>query len=351
MLKHFRLARCIGTLAVLTSAVAAGQASARDFTVVGWGGVTQDAQRAIYFAPFSKAVGKPVLEDSWDGGYGVLQAKVKAGNPNWDVVQVESDVLELGCADGLFEKLDWSKIIPRDKFLPDAISTCGAGVYYWSVAMGYDADKFQVGPANWADFWDLKKFPGKRSLRKGAKYNLEFALLADGVAPKDLYTVLDTPEGVDRAFRKLDELRPNILWWDAGGQPLQYLASGEVALAAVYNGRLTNISKTEHKHYKLVWPGSIYAMDSWVILKGAEHKDLATQFLAFASRSENQAKFPSLVSYGVPNRDAAALIPPADYVDLPSNPENMKEAIPLNTTFWNDHLEDLTARYNAWLAK
>ena len=103
MFKQSRLTRCIGTLAVLASAVAAGQASARDFTVVGWGGVTQDAQRAIYFAPFAKAVGKPVLEDSWDGGYGVLQAKVKAGNPNWDVVQVESDVLALGCADGLFE--------------------------------------------------------------------------------------------------------------------------------------------------------------------------------------------------------------------------------------------------------
>lgn len=351
MLHKFRFARCIGTVAVLTCAVTAGQAWARDLTVVAWGGVTQDAHRQIYFEPFAKSVGKPVIEDSWNGGYGVLQAKVKAGKPNWDVVQVESDVLDLGCADGIFEKLDWSKIIAKDKFLPDAISPCGAGVYYWSVAIGYDADKLAVGPTSWADFWDVKKFPGKRSLRKGAKYNLEFALLADGVAPRDLYAVLATPEGVDRAFHKLDELRPNIVWWEAGGQPLQYLASGEVVMAAVYNGRLTNISKTEHKNYKLVWDGSIYALDSWVILKGAENKAQAQDFISFASRAENQAKLPSIVSYGVPNRDAAPLIAKADFVDLPTNPQNMENAIALNTTFWNDHLEDLTARYNAWLAK
>lgn len=350
-MKTLRFTHCIATLAVVASTIAAGQVWARELTVVGWGGVSQDALREIYMAPFSQSIGKPVLEDSWDGGYGVLQAKVKAGTPNWDVVQVESDVLELGCSDGLFEKLDWSKNNAKDKLLPDSISPCGAGVYYWSVAIGYDADKLKVGPSGWADFWDVKKFPGKRSLRKGAKYNLEFALLADGVAPKDLYTVLSTPEGVDRAFAKLDQLKPNIVWWDAGGQPLQFLASGEVAMAAVYNGRLTNISKTEHKNYKLVWPGSIYALDSWVILKGAANKDLAQQFITFASRSENQAKLPGIVSYGVPNRDAAALIAKADFVDLPSNPENMKDAILLDTSFWNDHLEDLTARYNAWLAK
>ncbi len=339
-----------GVVLVLGS-VTMGSAIAHDLTVVSWGGSTQDTQRKIYFQPFSQKIGRPVLEDSWDGGIGVLQAKVKAGAPNWDVVQVESDELALGCADGIFEKLDWNKIGVKSQFLSDAVSTCGAGVYYWSVAIGYDGDKLANGPKNWADFWDIRKFPGKRSLRKGAKYNLEFALLADGVKPKDVYTTLATPEGVDRAFKKLDQLRPNIVWWEAGGQPLQYLASGEVTMAAVYNGRLTNIDKTEHKNYKLVWPGSIYAVDSWVILKGAENKDLAERFISFASQAENQAKLPPVMAYGVPNRDATKMIPSADLADLPTNPDNMKNAIPLNVSFWNDHSEDLNARYNAWLAQ
>jgi putative spermidine/putrescine transport system substrate-binding protein len=350
MLKQFCCTHLLGVALAMGSAMVAVPSVAADMTVVAWGGVTQDALRAVYFEPFAKANGVNVIEDSWNGGYGVLQAKVKAGKPNWDVVQVESDMLELGCADGIFETLDLSTI-PRDKLRPDAVNSCGIGVYYWSVALGYDADKLAKAPQSWADFWDVKQFPGKRSLRKGAKYNLEFALLADGVAAEDLYQVLGTPEGVNRAFRKLDELRPYIVWWEAGGQPLQYLASGEVVMAAVYNGRLTSISKSEGKHYKLVWNGSIYALDSWAILKGARNKAQAEQFIAFASQAQHQAKLPAYVPYGVPNLDASAQIAPNVYADLPTHPDNLRNAIALNTAFWNDHLEDLTTRYNAWLAR
>lgn len=301
--------------------------------------------------PFAKEANTTVLEDSWDGGYGVLQAKVKAGNPAWDVVQVEADELALGCADGIYEKLNWDVIGAKNDFLPDAVTPCGAGVYYWSVAIGYDGDKFAKGPQSWKDFWNTKTFPGKRSLRKGAKYNLEFALLADGVKPADLYATLATPAGVDRAFKKLDELRPNIVWWEAGGQPLQFLASGEVSMAAVYNGRLTNIAKTEHRNYKLVWPQSIYAIDSWVILKNAENRDLAEKFIAFASRAENQAKFPATIDYGMPNTKATASLSPEILKDLPTNPANLKDAIPLNVDFWIDNGEELSTRFNAWLAQ
>lgn len=316
-----------------------------------WGGAGQAAQTKVYFKPFSEKTGKPVLEESWDGGYGVLQAKMKAGAPNWDVVQVEAEELALGCADGLFEKLDWDKIGVKDEFLPDAVSECGAGVIYWSLIMGYDGDKIKEGPTSWADFWDTTKFPGKRSLRKGAKYNLEFALLADGVKPDELYDVLSTLEGVDRAFKKLDELKPNIVWWESGAQPVQYLASGEVSLAAVYNGRVTDINRKEGKNFKLVWPGSMYAVDSWVILKGAENKDTGMDFIAFASAADNQAKLPLEVDYGIPNKKAAATIPPEIDANLPTNPANLKDALPLNVEFWIDNSEELTARFNAWLAQ
>jgi putative spermidine/putrescine transport system substrate-binding protein len=341
----------LGALALGSVTFLAGQASARDLTIVGWGGVAQAAQSDIYFKPFAAKTGKPFVDESWDGGYGVLQAKMKAGAPNWDVVQVEAEELALGCADGLFEKLDWDKMGVKDEFLPGAASECGAGVIYWSLAMGYDGDKIKDGPKNWADFWDMKKFPGKRSLRKGAKYNLEFALLADGVKPAELYDVLSTEEGVNRAFKKLDELKSNIVWWEAGAQPVQYLASGEVTLTSIYNGRVTGINKAEGKHFKIVWPQSMYAIDSWVILKGSENKDAAQDFIAFASQAENQAKLPLLVDYGIPNMKAAATIPPEVDANLPTNPENMKDAVALNVDFWIDNSEALTARFNAWLAQ
>lgn len=331
--------------------LAAAPAAARDLTVVSWGGNYQDAQKKIYFEPFAKKVGKPILDESWDGGIGVIAAKIKAGVPNWDVVQVETEELELGCADGFYEKIDWAKVGGKDKFLPAAVSDCGVGAIVWSTQIGYDADRIKTVPTSWADFWDVQKIPGKRGLRRGPKYTLEFALMADGVKAEDVYKELATPAGVERAFKKLDALKPHIVWWEAGAQPLQLLASGEVALTSVYNGRLTGINKAEGKNFRGVWPGSIYAIDSWVVLKGSPNKDLAEQFIAFASEPANQAKLPEYIAYGLPQKEAAAAVPAALQKDLPTTDANLPGAIPLNGAFWVDNIEELTKRFNAWLAK
>jgi putative spermidine/putrescine transport system substrate-binding protein len=341
----------IGTIMTASAGLAVGQASARDLTVVSWGGNYQDAQRKIYFEPFTKQSGKRLLDESWDGGFGILQAKIKAGNPNWDVVQVEAEELALGCADGLFEKLDWEKLGGKGAYLRSAVNDCGVGAIVWSTAIAYDGAKLAEGPKSWTDFWDTKKFPGKRGLRKGPKYTLEFALLGDGVPADKVYEVLSTPQGVDRAFKKLDQLKPNLIWWESGAQPLQLLASGEVAMTAVYNGRVSGINKAEGKKFKVVWPGSIYAVDSWVIMKGAENKAAGQDFIAFASKPENQSKLPQYIAYGLPNKAAAAAVPPELQSELPTAPDNLKEALALNTEFWIDNLEALTKRFNAWLAQ
>ncbi len=107
---------------------------------------------------FSEKTAKPLLDESRDGGYGVVQAKVKAGKPNWDVVQVEAEELALGCADGLYEKIDWDKVGGKDKFLDSAVNDCGVGAIVWSTAIAYNADKLKDGPQSRADFWDVKKF-------------------------------------------------------------------------------------------------------------------------------------------------------------------------------------------------
>ncbi len=341
----------VSTLLASTLALGMNAAAARDLTVVSWGGNYQDAQRKIYFEPFSKVLGKPVLDESWDGGIGVITAKVKAGSPNWDVVQVESEELALGCADGLYEKIDWTKLGGKDLYLPAAVDDCGVGQIVWTTGLSYDADKLKTAPASWADFWDTKKFPGKRGFRRGPKYALEFALMADGVKPAEVYDVLGTPEGVDRAFKKLDELKPNIVWWESGAQPLQLLSSGDVVMTTAYNGRITGINKTEGKNFKVVWPGSIYAVDSWVVLKDAENKDAAMDFIAFTSKAENQVKLPEYIAYGLPNKEAAEPVPAELKKDLPTSAENLEQAIPLDVDFWVDNAEALTQRFNAWLAQ
>lgn len=339
------------TTVLIAFALGVMSAEARDLTVTSWGGTYQDAQREIYFKPFAAKAGKPLLEESWDGGTGVLQAKVKAGNPNWDVVNVEAIDVALGCGDGLYEKLDWAKLGGKEKYMDAAVGDCSVGTNVFSTAIAYDEAKLADGPKSWADFWDVKKFPGKRALRKGPQYNLEFALLADGVPKEKVYETLATAEGVDRAFKKLDQLKPNLVWWEAGAQPLQFLASGEVAMTTSYNGRITGINRTEGKRFKVVWPGSMYAVDSWVILKGAENKDAAMDFIAFASAAENQVKLPNFVAYGLPNKEAAANVPAAMQPDLPTSPKNLEGALALDVDFWIDNSEALTQRFNAWLAQ
>ncbi|OWJ68349.1 ABC transporter substrate-binding protein [Inquilinus limosus] len=345
-----RLTRLLPAAALLAAGFAA-PAMARDLTVVSWGGAYQDAQRALYFEPF-KAAGNPMHDESWDGGIGVLRAKVEGGDSSWDVVQVESEELALGCEEGLFEPLKWDAIGGRDAYLPEAVNDCGVGAIVYNFILAYDGAKFpNGGPQSWADFWDVKKFPGKRAMRQGPKTNLEIALMADGVAPADVYKVLATPEGVDRAFRKLDELKPNIVWWTAGAQPPQMLAAGEAAMTTAYNGRISAANDADKKDFKIVWNGSLFTIDSWVILKGSPNVDAATKFLAYMGKPENQAKLPTKITYGVTNKAATPLIPAQYLPGLPTNPANMSQAIELNAEFWLENIDSLTERFNTWAAK
>lgn len=342
--------RAMGLLALGVS-LTAEPASARDLTVVAWGGSSQAAQREVYYRPFTEQTRIPLLEDSWSGGLGVLRTRVQAGNPTWDVVQVESDELQLGCDEGLYERIDWAALGGRDAFMPDAVSDCGVGAVVWSVGLAYDGSRLREAPASWADFWNTQRFPGQRTLRRGPKYTLEIALMSDGVPQSEVYRVLRTPAGLDRAFRRLDQLRPNIVWWTAGAQPGQLLASGEVVMAAAYTSRMFAARRDDKRDFRVVWNGSVYAVDHWVVLRGSQNRDNAMRFVQFATRPENQSRFPTLAMQGVTNLQAARQVDPAVATSLPTHPDNLAVAMPIDVEFWVDNIEELTQRFNAWASR
>ena len=122
-------------------------------------------------------------------------------------------------------------------------------------------------------------------------------------------------------------------------------------MTSAYNGRISAINKAEKKNFKVVWNGGIYALDSWVILKGSPNKAAAADFIAFASAAENQVKLPQYIAYGLPNKEAAAKVPADQQAELPTAPANLAQQFPLDAEFWVDNVEALTARFNAWLAK
>ncbi len=341
---------------ILTSALMLGTATAHaaeKLTVVSWGGAYQDAQKKVYFEPFKAATGIALTDESWDGGVGVLRAKVKGGNAGWDVVQVESDELEIGCEEGLYEKMDFNKIGGKDAYLPDAVQKCGVAAILYDFVLSYDKAKISDAnaPKSWADFFDTAKYPGKRGLRLGAKTNLEIALMADGVSAKDVYKVLATPAGVDRAFAKLSTIKKDLVFWKSGAQPPQMLAAGEVVMTSAYNGRIDSANHDDKRNFGIVWNQALYTLDSWVILKGSPNIDAAYKFLDFVGQAANQAKLPEFIAYGVTNKAATPLIDPKRLPDLPTAPANLKNAELIDVNFWLENNDKLTERFNTWAAK
>jgi len=187
-------------------------------------------------------------------------------------------------------------------------------------------------------------------MRKGAHYNLEFALMADGVLTKDVYKVLSTKEGVARAFKKLDEIRPYIQWWEAGAQPPQYLVAGDVVMTTAYNGRI-DAAQREGKNLQVVWTGSIYDLDYWSVPKGSPNKVAAEQFIAFASSPDAQKNYSTKIAYGPVNNQALKLLDEKILANLPTSPRNIKDAMQMNLKFWTDQGEELEKRFAAWSAK
>jgi putative spermidine/putrescine transport system substrate-binding protein len=325
-------------------------AHAGEITSVNFGGANNDAQKAAFNAPFEKQSGNKVTAVEYDGEQAKVQAMVDTKHYTWDVVEVETGDVGRGCDTGLYEKLDWSKIAKKDELMAGAAQPCGAGIFVWSTVLAYNADKLKTAPTGWADFWDVKKFPGKRAMRKGARYNLEFALMADGVAPKDVYKVLATKEGQDRAFKMLDQLKPNIQWWEAGAQPPQFLVAGDVAMSTAYNGRI-DAAQHEGKNLKVVWDGSIYDMDYWAIPKGLPNKALAEQYIAFTLSPKPQEEYAHHIAYGPVNLAAIQALDDKTKANMPNSPENSKNAILDNLAFWTDHGEELEQRFAAWASK
>ncbi len=338
------------TLGLATAALAAGSAQARDLTVVNFGGANGDAQTAAFIQPMEKETGKKIIAVAYNGEQAKVKAMVETKNVVWDAVEVETGDLGRGCQEGLYEKLDWSKIGNKADYVPEAVRECGVGTFVWSTVLAYNAKTLKTAPTSWADFWDVKKFPGKRGMRKGAHYNLEFALMADGVAPKDVYKVLSTPEGVDRAFKKLDQLKPNIQWWEAGAQPPQMLAAGDVVMSTAYNGRI-DAAQREGQPLKNVWNGSIYDLDYWVIPTGSPNKAEAEKFIKFATSTGPQVAYAQHIAYGPVNKAAITKLSPKILADLPNSPANAKSALFSDNTFWTDHGEELDQRFTAWAAR
>lgn len=351
------------TLALTCAFSTFALAAHADITVVSWGGAYEKSQVEAYNKPFMAKTGTNVTMISADNPAGPIKSMVESGNVTIDVADLEiTDALRL-CDEGLLEPIDPATLPPApdgtpatEDFVDGALTECAVASMVFSTVYGFDTTKFpDQQPSTIADFFDLEKFPGKRGMRKSPKPNLEMALMADGVPPDQVYATLETPEGLDRAFAMLDKIKPQVLWWEAGAQPPQLLADGEVAMTTAYNGRLFSAVVTEGKPFKVVWDGQVYEFDLFGIPKGAPNKDEALEYVKFATSTQPLADQTKWISYGPTRKSSLPLVGLFEdgktemAGNLPTAEANMKHSLRTSVDFWVDRDVEITQRFNTWL--
>jgi len=343
--------RILGLASLATVLVIAAPAGAQQLTISSAGGAWQKAQHDAWYAPFAQKMGIKFIEEETTQGMARIQAMVQAKNVT-DVTTVDVSEAMSACDTGILERLDWAKIASRANFLPGAALDCGMALDVYGNVLAYNTDVIKSDPpTSVLALFDTKRWPGKRGMWKSVSRSLEWALEADGVPIEQVYKVLATPEGVDRAFRKLDTIKKDVVWWEAGAQPPQLLASHEVVMSTAWNGRIQNPIDKEHAPFKIVWDNQIIEYDMISIPKGSPHLDLAYKYLAYVAEPENNARLSQFIPYGPVLRGADKFVPAETNPKLPTAEDHLKNALVIDVEFWSDHGEDLTKRFNAWLAK
>lgn len=339
----------LGVFAGVLGARAA--AAATPVTYMGWGGAWEESQKKAYYEPWTKLTGIPVKYVS-PMSLPKLKAMQEAGKMEIDVTVCGSVDAPRAMKWGLAAPLDFN-VIDRSKLTPNQLQygDLGIGGISVSFVLAYNKKKWPGAdhPKSWADFWDVKKFPGARALDRRIFPTLEEALMADGVEAnsKEMY-----PIDVDRAFKSLDRIKPHIkVWHNSGAQQQQLMLDQEVDLIAAWNGRAADAIINQGAAYEMVWNQACYGGNSeaWILLKGAPNPKDAMRLLDFVGRPEPQAAFARLLFYGPLNLNAYQHIPENIAKHLPSYKANVAVQHSIQFDWWAEHFDAMTARFEKWV--
>jgi len=329
-------------------------------TVVTWGGAYEAAQRKALFAPFTARTGMQVRVRRYAGGVAPLRRR--AGPEGWDVVDMLEADARAACAAGLLRPLDHDALLaPADgmsvarDFAPFRPGRCTIPQNVYARVMAYDDRAYPgVKPARVENFFDLARFPGKRAVERSPDGILEWALMAEGVPPAQIYDLLSTERGLRLAFRRLETIREHILWWEDPAAPARWLAEGRVSMAAGYNGRFFAEARSGAP-VTTVRDGRLIGLEVWAVPAGADTGP-ARDFLRFAARPGRMAALAERIPYGPVRRSALPRIglhpeggiPMRDH--LPNAPGIAGRALTRDSAWYAATADLRRRRFRAWLA-
>jgi putative spermidine/putrescine transport system substrate-binding protein len=310
------------------------------------GGAMNSIFRRSYFAEFEKRHGIRIVDTS-PVDFGKLRAMVEGGNPEWTVTEIGGQDAFRAKEMNLLEPLDLT-LIDRSEYPENVRDSHVLTSSAYTTALGYRTDVFPNGsqPKGWAEFWDVRRFPGPRSLRNHPADNLEFALLADGVPLDKLY-----PLDMDRAFRKLDEIRPHIsVWWSTGAQPAQLLVDKEVVLSSGWNGRFYELTRRGAPVATDFTGGSLKS-GSFGIPRGTRQAYWGQRFLQIMTEPQLQAVYATELGYPGLNRRTMDFVPTELHPLMCTAPGNIEKQFWLDVPWWTANAAIAQERWNRWMLR
>ena len=373
----------LGATALAMLPIGAGLAYAEDLpacencadamVLMSWGGAYQASQVAAYAEPYSALTGVTI---TWDEGSNEANAKLRAaaeaGNMTYDLIDVEGPDSQRACDEGLAVEIDFDAALAPGADGSTAtvdfgtsgsiINDCFVPQIVFSTTFGYRTDVAEWNgavPDDLCDVFDLVTFPGMRALEGRPKKNLEWALLCDGVAKEDLYDVLSSEGGVDRALAKLATIKDNVIWWSAGAETPQLLADGEVVIGSTYNGRLFSAIVEQNQPIGMLWDWQVFDYDGWIVPEGLDEARLnrVMHFLHFATDTQRLADQAKYISYGPARGSSQPLVSTHATLGIemaphmPTNPANQKNYLVNNIEWWADNQDEVEAIFQNWLAQ
>lgn len=326
---------------VISTGTVAAASAADSISIANYGGAYGDAMWTAIWAPTAEDLKISINKDTL-AGIADVRAQVKANAVQWDIGELTVDECAVGEKEGLFEPLSLSADALKG-YDKSAVRSSYVLVNTSSYVLGWNKDK----PAlkSWADFWDTEKFPGTRALRDDPLENIIVALLADGVPLDKVY-----PPDVDRAFRKLEEIKPHIVtWWASGAQGAQLLGSGEADYVGIWATRAGAAVK-EGANAEFTWNEGVLIPDCLFIPKGAPNADLAKKVFERALKADLQAKLPTVIDASPVNTEVYEQnLLPADLVaKQATSPENLKIQVWTDGDWWAENGAAVREKWSAF---
>ncbi len=342
--------------------VAWGQDSSgakNEITFTSWPGPYMRSQMLGFVRPYEAQNDVRVHVASYNGGIDEIRDQVESANVLWDVVDLtQADSLR-ACNEGLLEKID-DIALPdgadgsnaRSDFVDGALNPCGVGVIVWATAFAYSHVAYgDARPTSIADFFDTKKFPGARAIRNDPTVVMEWALMADGVSRDEVYSTLETPEGIERALAKMDSIRPGLELWQTGREPIRLINNGDVAMSMVWATTGAVASKEASASFSMVWDGRVVELDLFGVPKGSRYKDEALDFIRFASSSRSLANMVSYLPNGPTRKSSLAFLSDEVLAQIPNGPAYQDQlSIHSDAQWWSNNHAVLEEAFRAWIA-